>query len=121
MSADFTLDPYLELLHKRRPGFFLSGANFGLESSYAPTGRGFNLTGGKFGLDFFGGALKAEGKAFNELSPYPLLHRSDMPGEPASWLMQQYPALPNIKTGPGFQFLLNADLLNLIPGLKKKF
>ena len=32
-------------------GFFLSGATLGLESTYDPAGKGFGLTGGKFGLE----------------------------------------------------------------------
>ena len=119
-SADFTLNPYLDLLRKQYSGLPLAGATFGLESSYDRTGKGVSLTGGKFGLDFFGGALKAEGKTFKELSPYPLLHRSDVPGEPASWVQQQYPGLPMIKE-PGFQFMLNADLLKLFPSWRKNF
>ena len=120
LSADFTLTPYLEALHERRPNFPLTGATFGLESSYDPAGKGFGLTGGKFGLDFLGGGLKAEGKTFNELSPYPqLLMGRD--GMPPSWLMQEVPGKPNMKAGPGYQFTLNADLLKLVPSLKKYF
>lgn len=119
LAADFTFNPYLEALRKGRPNFPLTGATFGLESSYDPKG-GFNLTGGKFGLDFFGGGLKAEGKTFNSLSPYPMFvpGRDGMPG---STIMQQYPGLSDVKTGPGFQFMLNADLLKLFPNLRKKF
>lgn len=117
-SADFTLTPYLSAL--RRRGIPLTGANFGLESSYDPAGQGFGLTGGKFGLEFFGGALKAEGKTFNSLSQYPqLMHGRD--GMPPSWLMQETPGMLDRQTGPGFQFMLNADLLQLIPDLKKHF
>ncbi len=111
-GADFTFNPYLEALRKDRPGFPLTGATFSLESSYDPAGGGFNVTGGKFGLDLFGGGLKLEGKTFKELSPYPFLHRSDTPGEPASWLMQSVPGEPMIKQ-PGFQFMLNADLMKM--------
>ena len=81
-SADFTLGPYLDVLRKKRPGLPLTGATFGLESAYDPAGKGFSLTGGKFGLDFFGGGLKAEGKTFKDLSPYPLLIPGTQPGEP---------------------------------------
>jgi len=118
-SADFTFNPYLEAW-KNRPGFIPSGATFGLESSFDPSGRGFNLTGGKFGLDFLGGGLKAEGRTFNSLSPYPLLLQG-RDGMPPAWLMQQYPGLPDMKTGAGFQFMLNADLLKLSPWLRKHF
>lgn len=113
-SADFTLNPYLEALRKRHPGFPLSGATFGLESSYDPSGKGFSLTGGKVGLDFFDGALKAEGKTFKDLSPYPLLQ----PG--GTWMMEQVPGMPKIG-GPGYQFTINADLLKLFSGLKPVF
>lgn len=118
-SADFTLNPYLSKLQERRPGFFLSGANFGLESSYDPE-KGFNFTGGKFGLDFLGGGLRAEGKTFNSLSPYPFMVPGNGPGEPPRWIMNQTPGMPDMKT-PGYQFMLNADLLKLIPGMKKYF
>jgi hypothetical protein len=59
-SADFTLNPYLDLLRKRHSGLPLTGATFGLESSYDPAGKGLSLTGGKFGLDFFGGGLRQD-------------------------------------------------------------
>lgn len=111
-GADFTFNPFLEALRKGRPGFPVTGATFGLESSYDPAGGGVNLTGGKFGVDLFGGGLKLEGKTFKELSPYPFLNRSDTPGEPASWLMQSVPGVPMIKE-PGFQFMLNADLMKM--------
>jgi hypothetical protein len=119
-SADFTLNPYLEALQKARPGFPLTGATFGLESSYDPAHKSFGITGGKFGLDLFGGGLKAEGKTVHEVSPYPqyIPGREGMPG---GLLMQSYPALPMIKTGPGFQFMLNADILTLFPSLQQRF
>lgn len=120
LSADFTLNPYLALLQKHRPGFFLSGATLGLESTYDPAGKGLGLTGGKFGLDFFGGALKAEGKTFNELSPYPQWVPGRDPGAPGTGLMNELPGMPATKRS-GAQFMLNADLLKLIPGLNKKF
>ncbi len=120
-SADFTLNSYLDMLRKKYSRLPLTGATFGLESSYDPTGKGLALTGGKFGLDFFGGALKAEGKTFKDLSPYPLWMPGNQPGEPGSWLMQSVPGLPPMKTGPGFQFMVNADLLKLFPGLKSVF
>lgn len=118
-TTDFTLDPYLDLW-KRRPSFLPSGASFGLESSYDPNGRGFDITGGKFGLDFFDGALKAEGKTFKSLSPYPMLMPGMGPGYEPNWLMNQTPGMPDLKAS-GFQFMLNADLLKLFPGLKKRF
>lgn len=118
-STDFTMNPYLDLW-KNRPPFIPSGATFGLESSYDPTGKRFDVTGGKFGLDFFGGALKAEGKTFKSLSPYPMLMPGMGPGYEPTWLMNQTPGMPDIKQ-PGFQFMLNADLLKLFPGLKKRF
>ena len=120
LSADFTLNPYLELMQKRRPGFFLSGAKFGLESNYDPAGKGFGLSGGSFGLDFFGGALKAEGKTFKELSPYPQLVPGRDPGMAASWLMQETPGMPMVKR-PGYQFMLNADMMKLWPWLRRNF
>jgi len=119
-SADFTLTPYLDLLHKKHSRFPLTGATFGLESSYDPTGKGLSLTGGKFGFDFFGGALKAEGKTFKDLSPYPLLIPGREPGAPGSWLMQEVPGLPQIGR-PGYQFTINADLLKLFPRLQQVF
>jgi hypothetical protein len=118
-SADFTLNPYLDLW-KSRPPYIPSGATFGLDSSYDPTGKGFGITGGKFGLDFFGGALKAEGKTFKSLSPYPMLMPGMGPGYEPNWLMNQTPGMPDLKQ-PGFQFMLNADLLKLFPGLQKRF
>lgn len=120
-SADFTFNPYLEALRKKAPGMPLTGATFGLESAYDPSSKGFSLTGGKFGLEFLGGGLKAEGKTFTELSPYPMWMPGNQPGEPGSWLMQSVPGLPPMKTGPGFQFMVNADLLKLFPALKPIF
>jgi hypothetical protein len=117
-GADFTLNPYLDLLRKKYSRLPLTGATFGLESSYDPTGKGFSLTGGRFGLEFFGGGLKAEGKTFKDLSPYPLLIPGRDSGAPGSWLMQEVPGLPQIG-GPGYQFTINADLLKLFPQLAK--
>lgn len=118
-SADFTLNPYLNLW-KNRPSFVPSAATFGFESSYDPTGKGFSLTGGKFGLDFFGGALKAEGKTFKSLSPYPMMVPGMGPGYEPTWLMNQTPGMPDLKQ-QGFQIMLSADLLRLFPGLRKRF
>jgi hypothetical protein len=119
-SADFTAGDYLALLRKKHPHFPLSGATFGLETAYDPAGKGFSLTGGKFGLDFFGGGLKAEGKTFKDLSPYPLLLPGTEPGQPGSRLMQEVPGLPKIG-GSGYQFMINADLLKLFPQLQRAF
>jgi hypothetical protein len=119
-SADFTLNPYLEMLRKKRPNLPLTGATFGLESSYDLTGKGFSLTGGKAGLEFFSGGLKAEGKTFKDLSPYPLLYRGAHPGDLPATVMQQVPGLPQVG-GPGYQFTINADLLKLFPQLQRVF
>ena len=119
-SADFTLKPYLDLLRKKYSRLPLTGATFGLESSYDPTGKGLSLTGGKFGLDFFGGALKAEGKTFKDLSPYPLLIPGREPGAPGSWLMQEVPGMPQVGR-PGYQVTINADLLKLFPQFQRVF
>lgn len=118
LSADFTLNPYLELLRKKHPAFPLSGAKLGFDSSYDPRGGGYGLTGGKLGLDFFDGALKAEGKTFNELSPYPQWVPGREPGAPATGLMNEVPGMPATKRS-GAQFMLNADLMKLIPWFKK--
>lgn len=119
LSADFTLTPYLEALHKSHPGMPLTGATGGLEAAYDAAGKGLSLTGGKFGLDFFGGGLKAEGKTFKDLSPYPQMIPG-APGMPGSTLMQELPGMSQVGR-PGYQFTLNADLLKLFPGLQKKF
>jgi hypothetical protein len=74
--------------------------------------------GGKFGLDFFGVGLRAEGKTFKDLSPYPLLLPGTRPGAPGSWLMQEVPGLPKIG-GACYQFMINADLLKLFPQLRR--
>lgn len=119
LSADFTLTPYLEALRRSHPGMPLTGATFGLESAYDPAGKGLSLTGGKFGLDFFGGGLKAEGKTFKDLGPYPQMIPGT-PGMPGSMLMQEVPGMPRIDR-PGYQFTINADLLKLFPELQKRF
>jgi hypothetical protein len=121
LSADFTFNSYLEALRKQVPGMPLTGATFGLESAYDPSGKGFSLTGGKFGLEFLGGGLKAEGKTFNELTPYPMWTPGGQPGEPGSWLRRSVPDLPPMMTGPGLQFMVNADLLKLFPALQPIF
>jgi hypothetical protein len=119
-SADFTLNDYLALLRKKYPHLPLTGATFGLESAYDPSGKGFSVTGGKAALDLFGGGLKLEGKTFKDLSQYPLLLPGTQPGEPGSWLMQEEPGLPKLQR-PGYRFTINADLLKLFPGLRKHF
>lgn len=118
LSADFTFNPYLEAIRKQHPGMPLTGATFGLESAYDPQGKGFSFTGGKFGLDFLGGGLKAEGRTFKGLSPYPMMMPGAQPGMPPSWLMQEVPGMPAMQR-PGYQFTVNADLLKLVPGLAK--
>jgi hypothetical protein len=40
---------------------------------------------------------------------------------PPSWLMHESPGMPNLKTGPGYQFTLKADMLKLFPSLRKHF
>jgi len=117
-SADFTANDYLGLVRKKYPHMPLTGATFGLESAYDPAGKGLSITGGKFGLDFFGGGLKAEGKTFKDLSRYPLMIPGAHPGEPGSQVMQEVPGLPKIG-GPGYQFTINADLLKLFPQLRR--
>jgi hypothetical protein len=117
-SADFTLTSYIELLRKKHPRFPVTGATFGLESEYDPTGRNVSLTGGKFGLEFFGGGLKVEGKTFKDLSPYPQLLHGRHPGDSPLWLMQEVPGQPQIG-GPGHQLMINADMLKLFPALTK--
>jgi len=119
-SGEFTLNPYLELLRDRYPNFPVSGAKFGLDTAYTP-GQGLSLTGGKFGLEFLGGGLKAEGKSFTEISPYPLLIPGTDPLAPPSTLMQSVPGLPPLHTGPGFQVMLSADLYKLFPKLANIF
>jgi hypothetical protein len=117
-GADMTLNPYLAAIRKEHPGMPLTGATFGVESEYDPARKGLSLTGGKFGLEFFGGGLKAEGKTFKDLSPYPQMSPG-APGMPGSMLMQDVPGMPKIDR-PGYQFTVNADLLKLFPELQKK-
>lgn len=119
-STEFTLDPYLDWLRKRYPQIPFTGATFALDTGYTP-GQRPSFTGGKFGLEFFGGGLKAEGKSFTELSPYPLFLPGTAPFEPSTTLMQGFPGLPPIQTGPGFQVMISADLYKLFPGLAKLF
>jgi hypothetical protein len=119
LSADFTLNPYLDLW-KNRPGYFPNAATFGLESTYDLSGKGgFNLTGGKFGLEFLGGALKAQGSIFNQssISPYPLV-APGANGSGPSWIMKEFPGMPDMKTGPGWQLGLSADLWK-IPAFRR--
>lgn len=118
-SADFTLNPYLELLREHHPQVPVTGATFGLETAYTP-GQGLSVTGGKFGLEFLSGGLKAEGKTFTELSPYPMIIPGAGPLEQPSMLMQSVPGLPSKKT-PGFQVMISADLYKLFPGFANLF
>lgn len=119
-GADFTLTPYLEKLHERYPQVPLTGATFGLETGYTP-GQGLSVTGGKFGLEFFGGGLTAAGKTFTELSPYPMIVPGAGPLEPPpTLLMQSVPGLPPLQA-PGFQVTLSADLYKLFPGFANLF
>jgi hypothetical protein len=111
-SGEFTANPYLKLLQKRYPKFPLTGATVGLDTAYNP-GQGLSVTGGKFGLEFLGGGLKAEGKSFTELSPYPMLIPGRDPFSMSPMLMQSVPGLPPLQTGPGFQFMLSVDLIKL--------
>jgi hypothetical protein len=119
-SGEFTFNPYLELLRNRYPQVPLTGATFGLDTGYT-RGKGVSLTGGKFGLEFFGGGLKAEGKSFTELSPYPLFLPGASPFQPSTTLMQSYPELPALQIGPGFQFIISADLYKLFPKFTNLF
>lgn len=119
-SGDFTLAPYLAELRKSHPGLPLTGATFGLDTAYDTAHKQFGVTGGKFGLDFFGGGLKAEGKTFKDLSPYPMLVPGREPGAPPSRVMQEVPGMPHLG-GPGYQFTVNADLVKLFPDLAKKY
>lgn len=113
LSADFTLNPYLNLW-KDGPGFLPSGATFGLESSLDMNSKSFGLTGGKFGLKFLDGALGVQGSIFNEksISPYPLVVPG-VDGNGPSWIMKEFPGMPDIKTGPGAEFMLNADFMKM--------
>ncbi|MEM9594560.1 MAG: hypothetical protein AAGD06_09860 [Acidobacteriota bacterium] len=119
LSFDFTLNPYLELLRKKRPSFALSGLTFGFDTSLGEGGA--SLTGGRFGLDFLDGGLKLQGKSFKELSPYPILQPGSTPWDPSWTLMQSYPGLPPLHDGPGFEVMIKADMLKLFPVLKKVF
>lgn len=119
-SGEFTFNPYLEPLRDRYPKFPLSGAKFGLDTAYTPD-QGLSVTGGKFSLDFLGGGLKAEGKSFTELSPYPMVIPGADPFTPPATLMQSVPGIPPLQTGPGFQVMLSADLYKLFPRLTNLF
>lgn len=115
-SSDFTFSPYLDALRKRYPGVPLTGASFGLDTAYT-AGRGMSVTGGRFGLEFLGGGVKAEGTSFTELSPYPRFQPAPGPFQSPLTQMQSFPSAPPLKTGPGFQVMLSADLTKLFPGL----
>jgi len=115
-SADFTFNPYLDLLHKRFPRTSpWTGATLSLDSQYDPAGGGFSLTGGKFGLDFFGGGLSASGSIFNKgsISPYPIYG-------PGATIVKEFPGLPDLKTGPGYGGMLNVDFVKLYDFFHKK-
>ena len=118
-SAEFTLDPYLKLLSERYPGQPWTGASFGLDTAYTP-GQGLSVTGGKFGLGFWGGALKAEGKTFKEISAYPQYLPGNMPGMPPTALMHSVPGLPPLHQGPGFQVMLTLDFAKLVDRMKNE-
>jgi hypothetical protein len=114
LSADFTFNPYLDLW-KNRPSFMPSGLTFGLDSTYDLSGKGgFNLTGGKFGLNFLDGALGVKGSIFDQksISPYPLMVPG-VDGMDPSWIMKQFPGMPDMKTGPGAEIMLNADFMKM--------
>ena len=115
LSAKVSFADYFELLRERVPKVPITDLTFSLEGTLTK-GSGFSPTGGSFGLEFFGGALKAEGKTFTELSPYPML----IPGaglDPPSMLMQSYPELPGMQTGLGGQVTISADLAKFFPRL----
>jgi len=116
-SAGFNFDSYLELLSRHYPGNPLTGASFGLNTAYTP-GEGLSVTGGKFGLKFFGGGLSATGSTFTSLSPYPQFNPGELPGEPPLWSMQSVPGMPSLQTGPGFQVMIMADFQKLITRLR---
>jgi hypothetical protein len=76
------------------------------------------LSSGNFGLDFFRRRAEGGRQDLQLAESYKvLMHGRD--GMPPSWLMQETPGMPDRQTGPGFQFMLNADLLKLAPGLRK--
>lgn len=120
LSADFTLDPLLSLTKKQWPRFPLTAATLGLDASLDPATDHLRPTGGRLGLEFFDGALKAEGRTFTEISPYPLWVPGRVPGDPSGQLMGESPGLPALKL-PGAQFMLSADMLKLFPWLRKNF
>lgn len=111
LSADFTLNPYLEMW-KNRPSFIPNSATFGLNSKFDLSGQGgFDVTGGKFKLGFLDDALSLSGSIFDSktISPYPLL-MPGVNGMDPSWIMKEIPGMPDQKTGPGAELMLNADL-----------
>lgn len=114
-SAELNFDDYFELLREHVPSIPITDLTVGLEGTLRP-GSGFSVTGGSFGLEFLGGALTAQGSAFSELSPYPMM----IPGrglEPPSMLMQSFPSLPSMQTGFGMQGGLLLDLAKVFPGV----
>ncbi len=110
-SADFSLNPYLELWRKKSPQVPLTSLTFGL------TGEGSSVTGGEVDMGFFGGGLKLGAKTFKERSPYPVPVPGSAPGEPPTTLKQGIPGLPSRQTGPAFEVMVTADMLKLFPGL----
>lgn len=113
LSADFTFNPYLDLW-KNRPAYIPNSATFGLDSSYDPSGTGFGLSGGNLKLGFLDGALGFKGSIFNEksISPYPLMVPG-VNGMGPSWIMKEFPGMPDMKTGPGAEFMLSADFMKM--------
>lgn len=121
LSADFTLNPYLDLW-KNRPWYAPNSATFGLKSTYDMSGKnGFNLTGGNLKLGFGDGAVGLQGGFFDSksISPYPLL-MPGVDGAPPSWIMKEIPGMPDMKTGPGWEVGASVDLWK-IPKFRKIF
>lgn len=116
LSAELAFTDYFELLREHVPAVPITDLTLGLEGTLRP-GGGFSVTGGSFGLEFLGGGIKAEGKTFTELSPYPMTIPGAGPLDMPSTLMQSYPELPGLQTGLGGQITLSADLAKLLPGV----
>ena len=117
LSANFTLNPYLESVRKRNP--WVPGVNFGLETAYDPSRRNLSLTGGSVGLEWLDGGLKLEGKTLTELSHYPMSTTGAMPGLPPSTVMQSPPGTAPFWTAGQedslkFQLSLTAEVLKLL-------
>ncbi|MFO1418205.1 MAG: hypothetical protein U1E83_05995 [Methylotetracoccus sp.] len=121
LSADFTLDPYLDLW-KNKPWYAPNSATLGLESNYDLSGKGgFKLQGANASLGFFGDALKLQGGFFDSktISHYPLLVPG-VDGAPPGRIMKEIPGMPDMKTGPGWQVGANLDLWRF-PRFRKFF